>query len=155
MASGRPPKLTAYDGNISNQTKADKENTEKQLFSYKDLNSNPPDYLKGEALKEWTHIVPLLKKDSPISELDRGMIVAYCNTYGLMVDCQNALNESGTFDSNGKKSPYLVTQQQATRDLKSYATALGLTLESRSKLEYTKAKNAEPDDPYSDMLESI
>lgn len=155
MASGRPPKLTAFTGNVTNQTKADKRQAEKQLFSYQELNSNPPDYLNGEALKEWSHIVPLLKKDSPISELDRSMIVSYCITYGLVVDCQKELNKSGRFTDKGKKSPYLTTQQQAMKELKSYSNSLGLTLESRSKLEYTKAQNTAPDDPFKDLVAQL
>ncbi|MDK1740084.1 phage terminase small subunit P27 family [Dellaglioa algida] len=154
MALGRPVKLTGYDGDLTKQVKANKKQAQTVLFNYKKLSSNPPDYLKGEALKEWKRVVPLLKKDTPISELDRMVIINYCQTAGIIVDCQKYINENGMFEDDGRKNNYLLTQQQAMRDCKSYATTLGMTLESRSKLEYGKAKNTTPDDPFKELLSS-
>lgn len=154
MVSGRPPVLKDYKADLTKQVKANKEQTQNMLFEYKQLTSTPPDYLKGEALKEWRRVVPLLKKDTPIAELDRMTLANYCQTAGVVIDCQRYINEYGLFEEDGKKSPYLITQQQAMRDCKVYATCLGMTLESRAKLEYGKARNTTPDDPFKELLSS-
>lgn len=151
MASGRPPVLTDYKGDITKQTARDKEETQKKLFSYQELNATPPSYLKGEAKKEWQRVVPLLKKDTPISDLDKMTLINYCQTAGIIVDCQKYINRHGMFE-DGKKSPYLTTQQQAMRDLKKYATTLGMTLESRQKMEYSNIKKDTPADEFKELL---
>ncbi|WP_195701191.1 phage terminase small subunit P27 family [Companilactobacillus futsaii] len=152
MASGGKPKLTGFKGAVTKETQAEKKQAEQQLFTYAELNSTPPTWLKGTAKSEWNRLVPLLKKDTPISELDRNTLVSYCNTSALIIDCQKEINAHGSFTESGKKSSYLITQQQAQRDLKGFATSLGLTLESRAKLEYGKAKNTTPDDGFKDLL---
>ena len=152
MASGGKPKLTGFTGVVTKETQAEKVQAQKQLFTYSELNSNPPTWLKGTARSEWQRLVPLLKKDTPISELDRNTLVSYCNTSALIIDCQKKINAEGAFTDKGKKSNYLITQQQAQRDLNGFATSLGLTLESRAKLEYSKAKNNTPDDEFKELL---
>jgi len=152
MASGGKPKLTSYTGAVTKETQAEKKQAEQQLFTYAELNSKPPAWLKGTARDEWERLVPLLKKDTPISELDRNTLVSYCNTSALIIDCQKEINKHGAFYDKGKKSSYLITQQQAQRDLKAFATSLGLTLESRAKLEYGKAKNTTPEDSFKELL---
>ncbi|WP_125708067.1 phage terminase small subunit P27 family [Companilactobacillus zhongbaensis] len=152
MASGGKPKLTGYTGDSTKETQAEKKQAEKQLFTYEQLNSTPPTWLKGTARSEWNRLVPLLKKDSAISELDRNTLISYCNTSALIIDCQKEINKAGAFTDDGKKTNFLITQQQAQRDLKGFATSLGLTIESRVKLEYSKAKNTTPDDKFKELL---
>lgn len=128
------------------------------LFTYPELKSDPPDWLTGSALSEWNRIVPYLKANTPVSELDRALLADYCRCYGVVQTCNNQIAKYGLVITNKetgikKKNPYYEIMSQAIKDMKMIATELGMTINSRAKLEMNKAKNDKPKDEFEALLD--
>ncbi|MEY9979034.1 phage terminase small subunit P27 family [Lysinibacillus sp. RC79] len=138
---------------ISKAERLDREAMREELFEYPDLNTLPPTFLNGEALNEWNRVVPLLKSDIPISELDYSLIASYCAAVGTIIECQNHINDNGAMLKDGKSNPAVRVQSQAMKDMRMLANSLGMSLDSRMKLALNKAKE-KPVDPFESLLGS-
>lgn len=150
-------KLEDLTANYSNEFKAQRKEAEEALFNYSQLTTKPPNWLPRSSLTEWERVIPLLKKDFPISEADYSLLVSYVLLYARIMTCENEIKKSGTFILNKKTNvkranPAVSMQSQAIRDMRSIATSLGMTLESRQRLAITKAKKEKPTDPFERLL---
>ena len=144
-------------GHVTREQRAQHKDARKALFDYSELNEQPPKWLQGAALTEWKRIVPLLKKDTAVSDLDAGLIGAYCRAYQTVQTCEIDLKKHGLVITNPetgikKKNPYYEIQSQAFKDMKMIAAELGLSLNSRQKLELNKAKSKDTSDPFEALL---
>lgn len=144
-------------GHVTQEQRAQHRDARKALFDYSELQDDPPKWLQGAALTEWNRIVPLLKKDTPVSDLDAGLIGAYCRCYQTAQTCEMDLRKHGLVITNKetgakKKNPYYEIQSQAFKDMKMIAGELGLSLNSRQKLELNKAKSKDTSDPFEALL---
>lgn len=130
---------------LSRAERLERELMKEELEEYPMLNEKAPTYLKGEALKEWKRIIPLLKEDVPVSELDYSLLAAYCSATGTVVDCQKELNKSGLI-VEGKTNPIIRVQSQAIKDMRMLANTLGISLDGRMKvaLKGGKEKTVDP-----------
>lgn len=149
--------LANMSKNLTNEEIAERKDAEKALFNYSELQDEPPKWLHGSALTEWKRIVPLLKQDTPISSLDVGLIAAYCKSYQTAQTCETDIKKHGLVltnpdTGNKKKNPYYEIQSQAFKDMKMIAGELGLSLNSRQRLELNKAKAKEPVDEFEELL---
>ncbi|MEK5331041.1 phage terminase small subunit P27 family [Lysinibacillus sp. FSL W8-0992] len=138
-------------GHISKAERLDREAMREELFEYPDLNTQPPTFLTGEALNEWNRVVPLLKSDIPISELDYSLIVSYCVAVGTIIECQNHIKDNGAMLKDGKSNPAVRLQSQAMKDMRMLANSLGMSLDSRMKLAFNKSKE-KPKDAFESLM---
>jgi len=151
--------LEDVKSHLSNEEKAQREDAKGELFNYEQLSTEAPEWLPQGAKTEWERLIPVMKKDFPLSETDYGLLVSYCLAYSRMKTAENEIRKTGTFitsESSGvkKANPAVNVQSKAMNDLKASANALGMTLEARSKLALNKAKTQEEKDPFKEMMES-
>ena len=143
--------------NLSNEEKAQREDAKKALFEQQPLISTPPDWMPPSAISEWNRLIPVMKIDFPLSETDYGLLISYCLAYSRIKTAEGEIRKAGTFITNEKTghkqpNPAVKIQSQAMKDLKSSASALGMTLEARAKLALNKAKAEKPSDPFEVLL---
>lgn len=143
----------------SNEVKAQKQDAREELFSHEELSTPPPSWLPKSAKSEWDRLIPVLKQDLPISETDYSMLVSYCLAYSRIKTAEGEIKKYGTFitdEKTGTKkaNPAVNVQSKAIADLRQCSSALGMTLEARSRLAYNKAKVEEPADPFKELMES-
>lgn len=143
----------------SNEQKAQREDAKRELFEFEPLTSDPPIWLAESAKSEWRRLVPVMKKDYPLSETDYGLLIAYCLSYSRVKTAEREIKKNGTFitnQNNGTKkvNPAVAMQSQAFKDMKSAASALGMTLEARSRMALNKAKEQKELDPFQELIES-
>ena len=149
--------LASMKKHLTNEERDQREDAEKVLFDYPTLESAPPDWLHDRALTEWRRVVPYLKENTPISELDRAMLASYCRAYATIQTCENDIRKNGLVQTNQKTgvrkpNPYVALQSQAMKDLKALANDLGMSLSSRARMELNKQKDDKPEDTFEAML---
>lgn len=141
----------------SNEDNAKRQDALKELFNYEDFSmTNPPAYFPQAAKAEWKRLLPILKKDFPMSETDYGNFVAYCLAFARIKQSEHEIKKYGTFQNNKdgskRENPAVRTQSRAMHDLKAASTALGMTMVERQKMALNKAK-AEPEkDPFAELM---
>ena len=156
----KPVKLfEGTKGHLSTEEHAQREDAKEELFNHTELISTPPDWIAQSARTEWERLVPVMKKDFPLSEADYGMLISYCLAFSKLKTAESEIRKSGVFVTNEKTgtkqaNPAVRVQSQAMKDLKAASTALGMTLEARSKLALNKAKNEKPSDPFESLMNS-
>ena len=144
--------------NISNEEKMQREDAKKELFSYQELVTiTPPDWMPASAISEWDRLVPIMKKEFPLSETDYGLLISYCLAFSRIKTAEGEIRKFGTFVTNEntgvkRANPAISVQSQAMRDMKSSASALGMTLEARSRLALNKAKENIAVDPFESLV---
>lgn len=127
---------------LTNEEKAQRKDMEKALNQYSKLDVTPP---------EWNRVTPILLEETPISELDKGLLTAYCETYSLIKTCTLAIKKEGTV-IDGKENKNLRLREKAIKDLRFLSNDLGLSISSRAKLALNQARENE-DDEIGDLLE--
>ena len=157
MAGRKVKKLADMTKHLTNEEIEQRKDMEKSLFEYPELGNKAPDWLSGRALTEWNRIVPYLKQNTPVSELDRSLLATYCKLYSVVQTCNTDITKHGlviTNKDNGskKKNPYIEIMSTAIKDMKAIANDLGMTISSRARMELHKAKSDKPKDEYEAML---
>ncbi|WP_439424837.1 phage terminase small subunit P27 family [Oenococcus alcoholitolerans] len=123
------------------------------MTKIKDLPVNPPDYLGGTARYMWRRLVPLIKSDPTVNEMDKTMVETFCVNYQLMRDSYKHVLENGAVSAvyktivnpvNGKvvakdftgykRNPSTQILDSATAKLKALGSELGLTPKGRAEL---------------------
>ena len=151
---GRPPKAVAdMRGHVSKSFKAERADAEKMLFDYAPLVTIPPAWLDDTAVAEWHRIVPLLKADIPISELDAAMIAAHCQAYADVQHAAAAVQSAGMVLEGGKANPAVKQSRDATAQMIRIDEQLGLSVFSRMKLQ-TKGDGKQKEDPFLKLMNS-
>lgn len=97
-----------------------------------------PEWLEGEALKEWDRIVPQLEAAGLLAHVDRAALAAYCETWARFVDETLKAKKTGSLvkTPNGYPvtSPHYTNARQAARDLKDWAEQFGLSPSARARV---------------------
>ncbi|PIO83776.1 terminase [Loigolactobacillus backii] len=155
---GAPLKsITQMRGTMSKKKLADRRDMEESLFTYQELVDQPPAWLDDYAVTEWQRIVPLLKKDIPVSELDAALIASHCQAYSDIQKAAELIQEQGmmvdTADSV-KANPAVKMKLDATNQMIRIDDLLGLSVYSRAKLAVKNETKKKPDDPFADMMSS-
>ena len=134
---GAPLKsVTNLSAHLSKKQLADRVASEKALFTYKELQVQPPTWLDDYAVTEWHRIVPLLKKDIPVSELDAALIASHCQADSV------------------KANPAVKMKLDATNQMMRIDEVLGLSVYSRAKLALKSETKKKPDDPFAELVSS-
>lgn len=107
-----------------------------------------PEFLTGEAAKEWKRICPELKKAGLLTKCDRAVVASYCQAWEELVETTNQIKKDGRFlkvkktSSKGdvigegvEKHPALQSQRDAMMKVKSFLDSLGLTPAARIKMQ--------------------
>lgn len=155
---GAPLKsITQMRGTMSKKKLADRRDMEESLFTYQELVEQPPAWLDDYAVTEWQRIVPLLKKDIPVSELDAAMIASHCQAYSDIQKAAELIQEQGmmveTTDSV-KANPAVKMKLDATNQMIRIDDLLGLSVYSRAKLAVKNETKKKPDDPFAELVSS-
>ncbi|MCP9311445.1 phage terminase small subunit P27 family [Lacticaseibacillus paracasei] len=155
---GAPLKsITQMRGVMSKKKLADRREMEETLFTYQELVDQPPAWLDDYAVTEWQRIVPLLKKDIPVSELDAALIASHCQAYSDIQKAAELIQEQGmmvdTADSV-KANPAVKMKLDATNQMIRIDDLLGLSVYSRAKLAVKNETKKKPDDPFADLMSS-
>ena len=155
---GAPLKsITQMRGTMSKKKLADRRDMEESLFTYQELVDQPPAWLDDYAVTEWQRIVPLLKKDIPVSELDAALIASHCQAYSDIQKAAELIQEQGmmveTTDSV-KANPAVKMKLDATNQMIRIDDLLGLSVYSRAKLAVKNETKKKPDDPFANLMSS-
>ena len=155
---GAPLKsITQMRGVMSKKNLADRREMEESLFTYQELVDQPPAWLDDYAVTEWQRIVPLLKKDIPVSELDAALIASHCQAYSDIQKAAELIQEQGmmveTTDSV-KANPAVKMKLDATNQMIRIDDLLGLSVYSRAKLAVKNETKKKPDDPFAELMSS-
>lgn len=135
-------KLKVVDSNKKHLTNKEKEERKaieiKVSDGFKELQKTPPRHLNEVARAEYIRIVEDLRT-LPIRNLDRAILEAYCTWYSIYRDVSKKLDENGytVFDENKGMvipSPLIITLEKASANIRSSASQLGLTVDSRMKM---------------------
>ena len=155
---GAPLKsITQMRGTMSKKKLADRRDMEESLFTYQELVDQPPAWLDDYAVTEWQRIVPLLKKDIPVSELDAALIASHCQAYSDIQKAAELIQKQGmmveTTDSV-KANPAVKMKLDATNQMMRIDEVLGLSVYSRAKLALKSETKKKPDDPFAELVSS-
>lgn len=134
-------KLTLLDNNKKHLTKDEIEDrkTAENLASdgFAAMQVTAPNHLNSVAKQEYKRIIKDLQK-LPLRNLDRVVLENYCLWYSVFKETSQKLNEQGNTikdeDGNYTEHPLIKTLEKATKNIKSTASELGLTVDSRLRL---------------------
>ncbi len=150
------PMQTKPVGHLTKEEKAQRKDAEQALKKYPELTESAPSWLDAVAKREWNRIIPLLKQNSPVSDLDTSLIATHCALYSTIISCTKNINENGLVvetKSGLKQSPYYMARNKAIIDIRAIDSQLGLSPISRVRLEVHKAAAEEtPKDRFEAML---
>jgi P27 family predicted phage terminase small subunit len=158
MTSGRKPKPTALKLVTGNPGKRALNKREAKI----DLaQPTPPAFLNDDAKVEWGRVVGTLYKAGLMTEMDRGVLAAYCQAYGRWAQAERALARMAdkdemnralmvkTTNGNAVQNPLVGIANKAKADMVRYALEFGMSPSSRSKV------NANPDDSEEDQYKEF
>lgn len=126
----------------------------------------PPEILDGHALEEWERLAPPLYRLGVITAGDIGVLTAYCQAWGLLMDAGKELAILRTIGAphNGmlvhagtgglKRNPLLAIMRDASGDLVRFGSELGLSPSSRVRLGMKGTKPTEDNDPAEEFFPS-
>ncbi|MGT2934262.1 phage terminase small subunit P27 family [Streptococcus catagoni] len=101
------------------------------------LQITPPKHLNQVARAEYKRIIDDLQ-NLPLRNLDRAILESYCTWYAIYKAAAKKLDEVGYFTNDLDKglipSPLILTLEKATAHIRSSASQLGLTVDSRMKM---------------------
>lgn len=118
----------------------------------------PPAFLCDDGKVEWGRVIDKLYSAGLMTELDRAVLAAYCQSYGRWAQAERALARMAekdplnsalmvkTTNGNAVQNPLVGTANKAQADMVRYALEFGMSPSSRSKV------NATPDDHKKDAL---
>lgn len=98
----------------------------------------PPDFLNGDAKKEWSRMSKILFEVGLLANIDMATFAAYCQAYGRWAEAERILATTGYIEhtSNGNivQHPMVGTANTAMRDAVKFAVEFGLTPSARSRV---------------------
>lgn len=112
-----------------------------------------PGWLLPEAKREWSRIVPELRRLGLLTKVDRAALASYCQCWARLVEAQQVLDRKGlTFETpNGyiQQRPEVAMTHKLMSLLKAFLIEFGLTPASRSRLQVESEKE---EDPFAEFL---
>lgn len=134
-------KFKVLDSNKKNFTKneiAERKEVERLAADgFDPMQVTPPNHLNSVAKYEYRRIINDVQK-LPLRNLDRAMLESYCLWYSVFKETSQKLNEQGITvkdeDGNFIEHPLIRTLEKATKNIRSTASELGLTVDSRLRI---------------------
>lgn len=120
---------------------------EEILYTFEPLNFKKyPKNLDKLARNEWKRLSQIVdSKNLPISELDRAIVINYCMYVSISERAREQINEE-PLTIDGKKNQIIDVLNGANKELKSLASQLGLTIDSRMRIKNPTQENDNTDD---------
>lgn len=130
-----------------------KQEQEKILYTFEPLNFKIlPKKLDKLAKKEWRRLATIVdSRNLPISELDRAIVTNYCMYVSISERAREQLNQE-PLTIDGKKNQIIDVLNGANKELKSLASQLGLTIDSRLRIKNPTQENENNDDFFGQLL---
>jgi P27 family predicted phage terminase small subunit len=144
---GRKPKPTSLKIVTGNPGRRKLNNKEPKPKKINNGIPEPPEHLSEYAKKEWYYVVGSLHQCGILTDIDRGGLAMYCQSYARWKKAEEAIqlmaekNPSGgglvikTTNGNMIQNPLVGTANTAMRDAMRFAAEYGLTPSSRARLE--------------------
>lgn len=152
MMSRRGPKPAPTAAKVLSGTRKDRINQDEPTPPTGD--PTPPESIEGEALKQWSHTVPILSAMGVVTVADGTALEVYCTTYATWLEASKALKKQGMFVKTPsgliRPHPALKVQQESARDLMRILAEFGGTPSSRSRLKVSPAEKTV--DPLAEFL---
>lgn len=108
-----------------------------------------PQWLTGEARKEWKRVAAALVKAKVVTQVDRAVLAAYCQSYAQWMEAEEKLKlseeEGGSpvienTKGNLVANPWVGVGQRAKMDMLKFASELGMTPSARTRLKVEKVE---------------
>lgn len=119
----------------------DRDHNEPQLEIAK---PEPPDFLDAEALAEWHRQCDELHSLGTLAKTDRPTLAAFCQVWSRWQAAERSLTQLGvvirTTSGEAAISPYFSVAQRCLKELRGFASELGLSPASRSRLNVTPVR---------------
>ena len=108
----------------------------------------PPPFVTGYAADEWWRVAPELHRLGLLTAVDIAALAAYCTSYQLWRQAQEALERMASrdesmhgllvksADGNARRNPLVKIAADAAADMLRYAGEFGLTPVARSRLAF-------------------
>lgn len=107
-----------------------------------------PEWLDAEASAEWDRVVPILHQQGLLTDLDRAVLVKYCQAWSAVVALEREIEEAGwwvpTGDGGRKRNPSAASLREAYERLHSAASEFGMTPVSRTRISSPGRAEADP-----------
>ena len=141
-------------GAYTKESKYKRELYKQGLDAYQNLEVKSPDWLSDLATKIFYSTVEANKKEN-FKQLDVPVLATFSATYANIIIANQHLQEEGLV-VDGKKNPYEKIQNEQTVQLQKLAKELGITPNSRARIEMNHAKNHEDTskDPFLKVVNS-
>lgn len=112
-----------------------------------------PDFLDEIAKREWSRMLPILKRMKVLTEADGVALANLCQALSTMIQAQEALSKSGLLvkAQSGwvQQSPLVSVVQSQMKIVNQLCGEFGLTPSSRSRI--TTASEPDKSNPYAGM----
>jgi len=106
--------------------------------SYGPADMPPPDFLEGEARKEWIETCPRLVASGVMRNIDVNALAMYCESYGRWREALVEVKKNGMLIAAPSgfpmQNPYLPIANKAYEQMLKLAAEFGMTPSSRSKV---------------------
>ena len=152
MALGRTPKpseLRRLQGNPGHRALPKNEPRPRAHCPHR------PQWLVGEARKEWERIAPELRRLGLLTTVDRAALAAYCQNYARWLQAEQALVKEGlifkTDSGYIQQRPEIGIAHKAMALMKAFCQEFGLTPASRTRIAVPEPPKA---DPFEEWLRS-
>lgn len=139
-------KFKVLDNNKKNFTKneiADRKEVERLASDgFDPMQTTPPNHLNPIAKQEYKRVIEDVQK-LPLRNLDRAMLENYCLWYSIFKETSLKLQDEGMTiveDEYSIEHPLVKTLEKATKNIRSTASELGLTVDSRLRIYVPKVE---------------
>ncbi len=107
---------------------------------------NPPLELNAPGRLEWERVAPQLFRHGILTDIDRGVLTAYCQAYGRWIEAERVIIKMAktdqmtgammikTTNGNAIQNPMLGIANKALDHMVRYAAELGMTPSARSRV---------------------
>jgi P27 family predicted phage terminase small subunit len=107
-----------------------------------------PDWLDGEAQREWDRVVPRLVRLGLATELDQALLAAYCAGWSQWRRATEVVaREGATYTTGGglvRRRPEVAIAQEAGRQLERLAARFGFSPADRARLAVEPPRGPDP-----------
>lgn len=143
------------DKHLTKEELEEKQEMESVLYTFEPLNfKKVPIKLDKIARKEWKRLAEIVdNRNLPLSELDRAIVTNYCVYVSISERAREQLNEE-PLTVDGRKNQIVDVLNGANKELKSLASQLGLTIDSRMRIK-NPIGEAEGTDEFGDMMKAV
>ena len=97
-----------------------------------------PAWLDGDAVAVWNRTVPILTDMGLLTLADEAMLAGYCQAFSRVAQAEAEIVTNGLTERDGqgnlKSNPAVRMADQARKELRSFASELGLSPTARARL---------------------